>query len=147
MPEGRKPQIIRWEDITVLTAEPNDYGDLIVIDENSNEHKIAKKRALYFAVCQPGNFISLGIANYMDHDFVSEVKLVDGTPGLVKAAVKEGAKVESVTQKSDGRNRSYALSYSKDIAVALVVAGNKNDLTEVIIGTAKRFEKYLDTGD
>ena len=146
MVEGRKPQIIRWDDITVLTAELNSYGDLIVIDENSKEHKIVKKREVYFAVCQPGNSVSLGIANYMQHDFVAEVKLINGAPGLVKAVVKEGAVVEEVTIKGNPQNRSYALSYAKDIAVAKMVAGEKKTPSDVIT-LAKRFTKYLDTGD
>ena len=46
----------------------------------------------------------------------------------------------------DGKNRSYALSYSKDIAVAQIKAGA--ELTpNKIIWLAKIFCTYLDTGE
>ena len=52
---------------------------------------------------------------------------------------------ETGQHKSDGKNRSFALSYAKDIGVAKVRAGKSTSAFE-IIETAVLFESYLDNG-
>ncbi len=50
-------------------------------------------------------------------------------------------------KKSDGKNRSFALSYSKDYHCARIRAGAVKDIPESeIIATAILFESYLDKG-
>ena len=67
-------------------------------------------------------------------------------PDLVDAAVKEGAVITSVVNKSSGKNRSFALAYAKDIGVALIQSGEKTNAS-TIIELAKKFDKYLETGE
>jgi len=54
--------------------------------------------------------------------------------------------VKNVTaQMSDGKNRSFALSYAKDWCIAQLSQGVKLTIYDVVVG-AKIFESYLDTG-
>jgi len=62
---------------------------------------------------------------------------------MVKEIEKEGGKIESVTTKDTGKNKSYALSYAKDIGVAMIVAG-KEFSTKKVLEIAKEFNSYLD---
>ncbi|KKN70438.1 hypothetical protein LCGC14_0431330 [marine sediment metagenome] len=54
---------------------------------------------------------------------------------------KTGGKETPPVSVGDGKNRAFALSYSKDLAVAGVI--KVNEIGEY----AKRFSKYLDIGD
>ena len=79
---------------------------------------------------------------------VIDIKEIEA-PAVVKAAIEEGAKLESVETKvnsGDSKNRAFALSYSKDVAVAVINKG-KETTTKEIIDRAKRFCEYLDTGE
>lgn len=52
---------------------------------------------------------------------------------------------EEVRPKSDGKNRSFALSYAKDIAVAKIMMGGEMTPAHILT-TATLFESYLDNG-
>jgi hypothetical protein len=62
-------------------------------------------------------------------------------PTVVKEAVKQGAVI--VSEKPAGKNRSYALSYAKDIGVAMIAAG-KEFSSKKVLEIAKEFNDYLD---
>ena len=68
---------------------------------------------------------------------------------LVKEAVNMGAEVVSVTTKppSDPKNRSFALAYAKDIAVAKMATVGGEMSVDKVIEIAKKFAQYLDTGE
>jgi len=86
---------------------------------------------------------------YFNTSFAEQMK--DAIPPVVKEAIKEGATIETegkaVKETTIGKNRSFALSYAKDIAVALISTGDVEKMTEKTITCAKRFEKYLDAGE
>ena len=82
-------------------------------------------------------------------------KPTDEAPSLVKEMVKEGAKITGVekpietapTSLGDAKNRAFALSYAKDLAVAAQSTIGKELSSDNIIALAKKFAKYLDTGE
>ncbi len=62
---------------------------------------------------------------------------------------KSESKPAKPQSKPEGRNKSFALSYSKDLFTAIIQAGGLKDSTvsqivTLIITQAKEFEKYLD---
>jgi hypothetical protein len=59
--------IIKWETITVKSAEQNSYGDLIV----NETLKVGKKRSYLFEVFQVGAEVKLGYSSYMNKDYIA----------------------------------------------------------------------------
>ncbi len=79
---------------------------------------------------------------------VLQKELETEKPALVQEAEKLGAKLEKVTTIGEGKNRSFALSYAKDIVIATLNKDLlKEKITEKTIEFAKKFEKYLETGE
>ena len=94
-------------------------------------------------------------------------KPTDEAPSLVKEVIKEGAKIvetapkalveqeieeeratrELAKRQGDAKNRAFALSYAKDLAVAAQSTIGKELSSDNIIALAKKFAKYLDTGE
>jgi len=152
MPETRKPNIIRWDKFTVVSSDINEYGDLIAVDENGNEHKVKAKRDFLFNMFTPGTVVTTGIASYMDREYIATANISDSTPPVVKEAVKEGAVVKSVESKKaldnepQRKNRCCSLSDAVNIAAAKINKGDEITLGK-IIETAKRFCEYLDKGE
>ncbi len=95
---------------------------------------------------QVGRAYTFTMGEFKGYPFVQDFKpmseaLADKMPPIVKEAVKMGAEVIT-----DPKNRSYALSYAKDIAVAKMMAGEEMSVDKVI-DIAKKFARYLDTGE
>lgn len=59
--------------------------------------------------------------------------------------VFEKEAIEKVSAHTDNKNRSYALSYAKDIMCALIAKGETEKITDKVIATAKKFEEYLNS--
>lgn len=68
-------KIVREEQIMVVVANPNDFGDLMVKDSNGKEHKIAGKRKNLWELFKVGNQVTLKFGNYMNRDFVADAVL------------------------------------------------------------------------
>jgi len=62
---------------------------------------------------------------------------------LVKDALEKKAIEKVKVQMDEGKNRSYALAYAKDIAVAKIMMGGSSTPAEIIT-IARLFESYLD---
>lgn len=69
----------------------------------------------------------------------------DAVPEIVHEAVKQGGVIEKIESKPEIKNRSYALSYAKDIGVALI-SKDKECSAKKIIEIAREFESYLNGG-
>ena len=117
-------------------------GQSVKVKKGQGGHLQAKWEEL-----QVGRAYSFTMGEYNGKPFVENFEsmsdvLADKLPPIVKEAVKMGAEVVSVTTKppSDPKNRSYALSYAKDLAMAGKVEVDK------IKAWAIKFAKYLDTG-
>lgn len=67
-------------------------------------------------------------------------------PRADKAEAREVPPPEVYTERDGERARSMALSYAKDLALALEMKGDSEKLSEIVIVVAKRFEKYIKTG-
>ena len=147
--QRQRPQITRYAVFTVGEANPNEYGDLIVKDTEGNEHKIGKKRAQLFSVFQVGAEVKVGYAVYMQKEYIASAEQTGKHMAEVEATEKAGATVESVSV-TESKNRSYALSYSKDIVCQLIESNPKiaelksTDIAQTTINVARIFEKYLD---
>jgi len=138
--------IVKTEVFTVKSANKNTYGDLEVITTGGAKHKIGKKREGLFNIFQEGAEVEVGYSVYMNKEYIAAAtqtgthKIIPKEPPAVTEVKKGGAVIEKVITK-DSKNRAFALSYSKDLAV-----GGKIE-TKEIITMAKRFEKYLEEGE
>ena len=99
MADMKEPEIIRWDTFTVISADTNQYGDLVAVDENGKEHKIKAKRDWLWNMFTPGTVVSAGIASYMNREYIAAAKISEGVFAVVKEAIKEGGVVTGVTQK------------------------------------------------
>ena len=147
MPQ-QKPQITRYAVFTVSEANPNEYGDLIVKDIKGNEYKVGVKRQRLFEAFQVGAEVKVGYAVYMEKEYIATAEQTGTHIPEVKEVESSGVKVASVSV-TDTKNRSYALSYSKDIVCQLIASNpeiakkKSTEIAQVTIDVAKQFEKYL----
>jgi len=72
---NKQTEIKRKERFTVNMACPNDYGDLIITDTTGKDHKLSSKRANLFEIFQPGASIEVGIAEYMQKEYIATAVL------------------------------------------------------------------------
>jgi hypothetical protein len=124
--------------VTIDESHVDDYGNLRFTDTNGGEHKIGVKRKHLFASVQQavGCEIKLIYSNYKGKDYISEVE-----PS--SAPRKEGATTQGIKSKED-KNKSFALSYAKDVVCALINVGLlKEKITDKTINMAEKFEEYL----
>jgi len=141
-------KIVRYEVFTVSEASKNRYGDLLVKDTMGNEHKIGYKRTHLFDVFQVGAEVKVGYAVYMEKEYIASAEQTGTHIPEVEKVEKAGAKVESVSVV-ETKNRSYALSYSKDIVCQLIASNpetakkKSTEIAQVTIDAARQFEKYL----
>ena len=146
MAETREPEIIRWETFTVISADKNNYGDLVAIDENNKEHKVKAKRDFLFNIFTPGTVVSAGIASYMNREYIAAAKISEGAPPAVKEAVKAGGVVTSVVSKDLrdlGIKRQSSLKASVDIVGRMVQAGLiKEHIQTKVLDWAEVFFAY-----
>ncbi len=141
MPE---PAIIDTTVIQVKSTTKDTYGNLIVTPEVGEDFKIAAKREFLFEVFQEGRAVKLGWAEYMHRKYIARAELFDGKPPTEKQVepITAGVEIKQIQQTikatiADNKNRSFALAYAKDLAVAGKIEINK-------IGEyARIFEKYL----
>ncbi len=160
-------KIIKYLKFAVKAASPNNYGDLVVHSQNNEEYKISKKREALFGIFQPGNEVIVGYGTYMNKDYIAVAHLAqdfpkgntveEEKPKTVSSAPQSKSepsvavsstpipKQESKPSFSDGKNRSYALSYAKDYVIAGKQSGEKLTIIDVLL-YAKIFESYLDSG-
>ena len=140
-----QPKVIKTEVIVVDHSSLNDYRDLIVTDKGGKEWKVSNKRDYLHNIFQDGWAVKLGIANYMDKDFISEASLVE-LP-VVETQKKSTEKIEEKlstpvpTNQASLKNRAFALSYAKDLAChdKIGIADIKRHATDFAI--------WLDGGD
>jgi hypothetical protein len=133
------PEIERYGTITVQTVEKNQYGDLLV----NGKIKIGNKRSNLFDVFQPGAEVKVGYASYMNKEYIASAEQT-GTHVIPKIEVpvidkaipaKDNATPLHKLSSDDIRNRSVAISYSKDLVVSGII-----DLKEI----TKYADKFLD---
>ena len=65
--------------ITVKEVNKNEYGDLLVKDENGNEHRVKAKRSHLFLFFAVGNKVKLVHSTYQGHEYISDAIMEDGT--------------------------------------------------------------------
>ena len=128
--------------ITVASYRKDDYGNMHIKDSEGNEHKVGAKRSQLFPFIEQsvGHDITLKYREYQGKEYIAEVEPANA-PAVVKEAIKQGAVI--VEEKPAGKNRSYALSYAKDIGVAMIAAG-KEFSSKKVLEIAKEFNDYLD---
>ena len=128
--------------ITVASYRKDDYGNMHIKDSEGNEHKVGAKRSQLFPFIEQsvGHEIKLKYKEYQGKEYIAEVEPANA-PAVVKEAIKQGAVI--VSEKPDGKNRGYALSYAKDIGVAMIAAG-KEFSSKKVLELAKEFNAYLD---
>lgn len=167
-------KITKSETITVKEVGHNDYNDLTFKDTTGKDYKISVKRKSHFEnLIIVGATLKINWSEAYNKPFIYTVEKLDQqnapqpipdapqskstpikppTSHLVQAAEKLGAvpltkeeqekeywdKKNKITQKSIERQKAL------EMAVSLSNAQPKNDN---IIEWAKRFEKYLETGE
>jgi hypothetical protein len=169
-------KIERYELITVQTAQPNQYGDLLV----NGTYKVGKKRSSLFEVFQVGTEVKLGYASYLNKEYIATAEQTGKheVNHLVEAAKNLGAvPVDDI--RTDGYKPPLAVPESKstptpavmtpelwdakeartrksierqkalELAVnfTLSYAEKIEDLGKEVLRIAKRFEKYLESGE
>lgn len=127
------PKIIRREKFVVDHTETNDYGDLMVTSKLGNEYKVKQKRNQLFAIFQPDIEVVVGFASYMDREYIATATPSQQIISTETPIESEPVKPPSVTREvvgkkppkytTDNRDKSFALSYAKDIIVAIIGAG------------------------
>lgn len=71
MPEYKEPQIVRTQDIVVVSTLKNDYGDLLVTDTDGNSYKVSNKREQLHVHFQDGARVHLQWAIYMKKEYIA----------------------------------------------------------------------------
>lgn len=147
--------------IKVGVTELDQYGNLFVTPTGGGDRiKIGVKRKELHPLFTQGATILLHWETYMNKPYVAGAELVEKPAQedhLVEEAIKLGAKETSggttvVKEEAgepitrDPHNRSYALSYAKDVTVAKIGKGLETSADKTI-EIAKRFNRYLDTGE
>jgi hypothetical protein len=134
-------QIERYELITVESVTKNQYGDLLV----NGKLKVSNKRHQLFDVFQTGAEVKLGWSSYMNKEYIASAEQT-GTHTIPKRVVstnvespqKSETSSATVLHKTDDiRNRSVAVSYSKDLVVSGII-----DLKEIFT-YADKFLNYI----
>ena len=102
----------------------------------------------------PGNAIEITWGTYNNIPFVQDFVVVGEAGEVTKLAPEPSEKVlpeheevirEARASVSEGKNRSFALSYAKDWCISKV-QGGEDIKTFDVLAVAKIFESYLDTG-
>ena len=137
--------------------DKDDYGSLLFTDQEDKAYKIGVKRVHLFNQIIEGRAVELFWDTYKGKMYIADARLVE--PGEPRPIPQDSVPPESRPSivkppaqiKPDGKNRSYALSYAKDWAIALLNSpdfSKKETLSaRSIMQTAKAFEGYLDTGE
>jgi len=90
-------------DIVVEKVERNEYGDLLVTDENGLSHKIGKKRDHLFNYFNKGNSVQLIFDVYKGHEYVADAVMVDGTASSPKQVedtpIREDLTAQNIAQQ------------------------------------------------
>lgn len=134
--------------ITVAMTEKDTYGNLKVTDNLGNEYKIGGKRSQLFEVFVQGRAVKITWDNYMNKDYISDAEPfnpeTEGTTagGIEVASATAPKPTPKATEKPAGqselKNRSFAVSYAKDLVVAGVIAPDR------ILSYAEYFARYMD---
>ena len=124
--------ITRTQIIVVGEVTKNSYGDLIFTDkEGINYPKISAKRVSYFEkIILPGATVQLNYAMAYNKEYIySAIPGGDkGTGESIKVVAPIPPTPETkpdtsrvIPFQTDPKNKSYALSYAKDLAVSSVI--------------------------
>ena len=140
------------------------YDNMFFKDKEGKEYKIGAKRddeVRDTVVANPGRAVELIYSNFMNKDFISDVKLFEGKPPvankpmveghLAQEAIKQGGVVEDVKSKYKADPNKTAsielqvcLKAATDLSVALINAGIlKEKITERTISTFNEFKKLF----
>jgi len=118
---AEKAEITRKEIIVVDKVSHNDYGDLVFTDKTGKSFKVKEARSQYFTdVIIEGRAAELSYSSYKGREYVYSAKLVE-LPKDEPATPQSTPVVSKPSNSPDLHNRSYALSYAKDMAVAKVI--------------------------
>lgn len=137
----KQPEIIKETTIVVQTATVDtQYGKLKVIDTQGKSYTVSDKRKALFAMFQPGATIKLRWGNYQNKDYIADAVQTAPPTTLPPAPGGQGKasdppRVE--VSEPNLRNRSFALSYAKDLAVS-----GKIDISQVL-PMAATFDLWL----
>lgn len=162
MEKPRNP-IIRRVKFTVRDSATDNYGNLVVQSTTGEEYKVSVKRNQLFDVFQPDTEVVVGYASYMNKEYVAEATpsaQVVSTDTPIQAEkppekdhlVKEATKIANMS-KDDWAEKDRITRTSIQRQTALKEAVNLASLHpeqatgEKVIATAKKFEKYLETGE
>jgi hypothetical protein len=146
----RKIVVTREQVITPLKAEYNDFEDMFVSpDDGSDAIKVTKKHKdvqdLILQAIEGKRAVRLDFSEYMNKEYVARAEYFDGTPSkqVSNAPQSTGSpvKVQSST-KTHGDNRSYVLSYAKDVAVAMITSG-KECTVKTVLDVADQFLAWM----
>jgi len=124
-------EIIREEIFVVDRCEVNSYGDLLVTDQQGNEHKVNNKHQSIHKMFENGKAVKVGYGKYMNREFIhTAVQVADE---IDRQAPKKAQPIATVTRpetskpkaepvdiREDERRkiRSMSISYAKDMCVA-----------------------------
>ncbi len=143
MPE---PTIIDTTVIQVQYTNEDDYHNLVVTPTEGDDIRIGNKRSNLFSIFQPGRAVKLEWAEFKGKKYVAKAELFDGKPPVEKRVEPITAGVDKtipIVGRDMGKNRSFALSYAKDIGVAMINKGNDASVNKILEIT-RAFEQYLD---
>ena len=151
--------ITRWETINVVSAEQNEYKDLIVKSVEGKSYKVGNKRSGLFGLFLAGKTVKVGYAVYMNKEYIAVASQVvteqfpealQPSPESLqskteppKEAKELGGKVAETIKtfnESDIKIRTMTLAYAKDLAVA-----GKIEVSEITM-KAEMFYLYAISG-
>ena len=141
----------------VLSGENryDNYGNFFFKDKEDKERKIGTKRENFQELCEliennPDRAITLKYDEYKKIKYIVGVELLEIPVDETKITEQQIAAAATAPKstpslKPDPKNRSYALSYAKDIACARIQAG-KESTPKDVLSMAELFTNYLDNG-
>ncbi len=141
MTQQRKVEITGKKDVVVASVQTNSFGDLEFTDTEGGNYKIGVRRVPYFKdVIIPQQAVRLNYTTAYGKEYIynaipaeqiiaKEFEAKTPTPAVIP---EKGTIIPK-----DDRNKSFALSYAKDLAVA-----DKIKVDE-IISYATVFDMYL----
>ena len=108
----------------------------IKLEGEDNYYNPIGKCKEYVKTEMKGKEVELTLTDGDDHKFAF-IKVIGGTSVPTEKPKAEGS--------GSGQTRSFALAYSKDLAVARIAKGESIATSEILL-IAEKFDKYMRTG-
>lgn len=159
---SREIQVTREQVITPTGVTYNDFNDMFVAITDGDSIKVTKKhmdiQETILHALDEKRAVKLSYSEYMNKEYVAKAEYFNGKPtepvqnakydtnGNYNAPQSTGkpsnTQSSTKTQPTNNQPRSFALSYAKDIGVAMITSG-KEVSVKTVLDIADQFLAWL----